>query len=80
MKMKINSKDFGVKEGNEVDHKRRRTTIDPVDHSKKQYYELLSEHVAQLSARRQLLYASNRHAILLIFQAMDANAALARIY
>jgi PPK2 family polyphosphate:nucleotide phosphotransferase len=31
-----------------------------------------SEHVAQLSSQQQLLYASNRHAVLLIFQAMDA--------
>ena len=29
------------------------------------------EHVAQLSSQQQLLYASNRHAVLLIFQAMD---------
>ena len=32
----------------------------------------MKEHVAQLSSQQQLLYASNRHAILLIFQAMDA--------
>ncbi len=40
--------------------------------SKKQYETLLEEHVAQLSSQQQLLYATNRHAILLIFQAMDA--------
>ena len=40
--------------------------------SKEQYQELLEEHVAQLSSQQQLLYASNRHALLLIFQAMDA--------
>ena len=34
--------------------------------------KLLEEHVAQLSSQQQLLYASNRHAVLLIFQAMDA--------
>ncbi len=33
---------------------------------------LLADHVAQLSDQQQLLYASNRHAVLLIFQAMDA--------
>jgi PPK2 family polyphosphate:nucleotide phosphotransferase len=32
----------------------------------------LEEHVAQLSSQQQLLYASNRYAVLLIFQAMDA--------
>ena len=40
--------------------------------SKEQYKKLLEEHVEQLSAQQQLLYASNRHAVLLIFQAMDA--------
>ncbi len=40
--------------------------------SKEQYQKLLEEHVAQLSSQQQLLYASNRYAILLIFQAMDA--------
>jgi PPK2 family polyphosphate:nucleotide phosphotransferase len=40
--------------------------------SKEQYKKLLEEHVAQLSLQQQLLYASNRHAVLLVFQAMDA--------
>jgi PPK2 family polyphosphate:nucleotide phosphotransferase len=40
--------------------------------SKGQYKELLEQHVAQLSELQQLHYASNRHAVLLIFQAMDA--------
>ena len=40
--------------------------------SKKQYKKLLEDHVAQLSALQQLHYASNRYAVLLIFQAMDA--------
>jgi PPK2 family polyphosphate:nucleotide phosphotransferase len=40
--------------------------------SKEHYQNLLQEHVAQLSSLQQLLYASNRYAVLLIFQAMDA--------
>jgi PPK2 family polyphosphate:nucleotide phosphotransferase len=40
--------------------------------SKEQYQKLLGEHVAGLSSQQQLLCASNRHAVLLIFQAMDA--------
>ena len=40
--------------------------------SKEQYHRLLGEHVAQLSEQQQLLFASNRYAVLLIFQAMDA--------
>ena len=46
--------------------------VEPVYKSKKQYKKLLDDHVGQLSALQQLLYASNRHAVLLIFQAMDA--------
>ena len=70
--MKINSKDFRVREGDDVNLKKWPTLVEPVYKSKEQYQELLKEHVAQLSAQQQLLYASNRHAVLLIFQAMDA--------
>jgi PPK2 family polyphosphate:nucleotide phosphotransferase len=70
--MKISSKDFRVREGEEVNLKRWPTKVEPVYKSKEQYKKLLEEHVAQLSSRQQLLYASNRYALLLIFQAMDA--------
>ena len=70
--MKINSKDFRVREGDEVSLKKWPTKVDPVYKSKEQYKKLLEEHVAQLSSQQELLYASNRYAILLIFQAMDA--------
>lgn len=70
--MKISSKDFRVREGDEVDLKKWPTMVDPVYKSKKQYHELLMDHVTRLSAQQQLLYASNRYAILLVFQAMDA--------
>ncbi len=70
--MKINTREFQVREGDKVDLKKWPTIVDPVYRSKKQYQELLAEHVARLSALQQLLYASNAHAVLLIFQAMDA--------
>ncbi len=70
--MKIGSKGFRVGEGNDVSLDKWPTKVDPVYKSKDQYEKLLSDHVEQLSAQQQLLYASNRHAILLIFQAMDA--------
>ena len=70
--MKINSKDFRVREGDKVNLKKWPTAVKPVYKSKEQYHELLGEHVAQLSAQQQLLYASNRYAVLIIFQAMDA--------
>src|SRR5450759_3653247 len=72
MKMKINSKDFRVREGDEVNLRKWPTTVKPVYKSKEQYQKLLEEHVAQLSLQQERLYASNRHAVLLIFQAMDA--------
>jgi len=70
--MKINSADFRVREGDEVNLHKWPTKVEPFYKSKQQYRQLLTTHVAQLSAQQQLLYASNRHAILLIFQAMDA--------
>jgi PPK2 family polyphosphate:nucleotide phosphotransferase len=70
--MPINSKDFLVREGSDVNLKKWPTLIDPVCKSKEHYSELLDEHVARLSSMQQLHYATNRHAILLIFQAMDA--------
>src|SRR6202451_4452877 len=70
--MHIRSKDFRVRERDEVDLGKWPTLIDPVYKSKEQYQELLSDHVARLSAQQQLLYADNHHALLLIFQAMDA--------
>ena len=70
--MKINSKEFRVQEGDEVNLRKWPTHVDPVYKSKKHYHKLLAEHVAQLSAQQQLLFASNRYAVLLIFQAMDA--------
>jgi len=70
--MKIKSKDFCVAAGEKVDLAERPTAIDPVYKSKQRYQELLKEHVAQLSEQQELLYASNRCALLVIFQAMDA--------
>jgi PPK2 family polyphosphate:nucleotide phosphotransferase len=70
--MKIHSKAFQVKEGDEINLKKWPTIVDPVYKSKEQYHELLEKHVAELSAQQQLLYSSNDHPILLILQAMDA--------
>jgi PPK2 family polyphosphate:nucleotide phosphotransferase len=72
MTMKINSNDFRVPEGEHVDLNKWPTKAAPVYGSKEQYKKLLEDHVAQLSAQQHLLYASNRYALLLIFQAMDA--------
>jgi len=70
--MKIHSKDFRVAAGHKVDLDKWPTKVDPVYKSKKQYKKLLEDHVARLSSLQQLLYSSSQHAVLLIFQAMDA--------
>ena len=70
--MKIDPDDFRVKEGHSVALRRWPTKVKPVYRSKEHYHEILAAHVAQLSALQELLYASDRYAILLIFQAMDA--------
>ena len=44
----------------------------PYCKSKEQYQQLLEEHVEELSSLQRLHYASNRYALLLIFQGMDA--------
>jgi PPK2 family polyphosphate:nucleotide phosphotransferase len=70
--MKIDTKRFRVRQSDTVKLRKWATLVEPVYRSKEHYHEILAEHVAQLSAHQQLLYASNTHAILLIFQAMDA--------
>jgi PPK2 family polyphosphate:nucleotide phosphotransferase len=69
--MKIDSKDFRVPPGKEVDLGKWPTIVDPYYKSKKQYKELLLEHMEKLSSLQQLHYASNQFALLVIFQGMD---------
>ncbi len=61
-----------IREGEYVNLDKLPTLIDPVYRSKKEYKEMLADHVAQLSKLQQVHYADNRYALLLIFQAMDA--------
>jgi len=70
--MKISSKEYRVKEDAEVDLKDWPTITRPVYDSKKNYQEILAEHVSGLREQQERLYANNAHALLIIFQAMDA--------
>ena len=70
--MKIHSKDFRVQPGKEVSLKEWPTTVKEIFKSKEAYHERLAEHIKELNSLQQLHYASNRHALLLIFQGMDA--------
>ena len=72
MKTSIASEDFRVRPGQEVTLSEWPTTEKPFFKSKKRYQELLGEHAEELSSLQQLHYASNRYALLLIFQGMDA--------
>ena len=70
--MKIDSNDFQVRPGQKVRLKEWPTKVQPFCKSKKDYQEVLQEHVEQMSKLQELHYASNRYALLLIFQGMDA--------
>ena len=69
--MKINSMDFRVT-WKKVKLSEWPTIVKPVYKSKEQYQEILAEHIEKLSSLQQLHYASNRYALLLIFQGIDS--------
>ncbi|MBS0643659.1 MAG: polyphosphate kinase 2 family protein [Proteobacteria bacterium] len=69
---KIQTSPYHLGENAAVELQKWQTRGDPIAKSKSDYKRLLAEHVDRLSALQHLLYASNRHALLLIFQAMDA--------
>ncbi len=70
--MKISTKEFRIREGGKVRLKKLPTKVKPFYKSDEHYKELLAAHIKELSKRQDLLYAHNRYALLLIFQAMDA--------
>lgn len=69
---KIDPDDYRVKPGKTVDLKKSPTAVKPVCSSKEEYEALLKDHIEKLSDLQTMLYAVNRYALLLIFQAMDA--------
>ncbi len=72
MRMKQVAARCRVPEGETVDLQERPTSAKPLYRSKDEYHALLADHVEQLQRLQHLLYASNRFALLVIFQAMDA--------
>jgi PPK2 family polyphosphate:nucleotide phosphotransferase len=70
--MKIDTQDFHVPPAKIVHLEMWPTHVDPVYKSKKKYHTLLETQVEELSSLQRLHYASNRHALLLIFQGMDS--------
>jgi polyphosphate kinase 2 (PPK2 family) len=69
--MKIDANAFKLREGAEVDLSLWATKVKRPCKSKKAYHKVLKNHVEQLSDQQRMLYASNRHSLLLVFQAMD---------
>jgi PPK2 family polyphosphate:nucleotide phosphotransferase len=70
--MHLKSNNYRVRAAERVELGKWPTLVDPVYKTSEEYQELLRKHIKALSAQQELLYASNRYAVLLIFQAMDA--------
>jgi PPK2 family polyphosphate:nucleotide phosphotransferase len=70
--IEVDIADFRVEPGARVDLARSPTRIEPLYGSKKAYRAGLDAGTEQLRNLQRLLYAHNRYALLLIFQAMDA--------
>src|SRR5471030_2938070 len=70
--MKYEPQEFQVRPGKRVRLKAWPTITKPVYESPKEYKHILKDHIQELSHLQSLLYASDRYALLLIFQAMDA--------
>ena len=70
--MKLDSRQFQARSGKKINLRRQPTRIDPFYESKEHAQQLLTAQVAQLAKQQQLLWASDRYALLVIFQALDA--------
>jgi PPK2 family polyphosphate:nucleotide phosphotransferase len=70
--MKIDSEKFRVRPDARIKLDKVPTKVEPFYKSEKKYRALLQEHVSALSDQQELLYGSDRYALLLIFQGMDA--------
>jgi PPK2 family polyphosphate:nucleotide phosphotransferase len=70
--MKIHVKEYRVGDDEKVDLDKWPTQVEPAYKSEDDYKALLAHHVHDLARLQNLHYASDRYAILLIFQAMDA--------
>lgn len=69
--MEIKTKDYRVPAGARLDLAEWRTKVSELYRSKNDYKKTLKAQVESLSDLQRIHYASNRYALLLIFQAMD---------
>lgn len=72
MTKSIRTEEFCVPPNVTVKLKEWPTRVKPFYKSKKRYHQLLEEQVDELRELQRLHYASNRYALLLIFQGMDS--------
>jgi PPK2 family polyphosphate:nucleotide phosphotransferase len=70
--MRINTDEFRAPARKKVHLDAWPTRVKPIYGSKRAYQNMLQSQVERLSALQRLLYACNRHSLLIIFQAMDA--------
>ncbi len=70
--MKINLEDFRIDAGESVDIETLPTRIKPYYSDEKAYLAALHEGREQMGEAQKRLYASANHAVLILFQAMDA--------
>lgn len=70
--VKIDLEQFQISSNDKLQLKHFPTRIDPLYRSTAHYQKLLARQISLLGEQQSLLYASNTHALLIIFQAMDA--------
>ena len=70
--MKNDPDTFRARPGKKVNLKKWPTAIEPLYSSKEDYRSRLAAQAEELGELQELLYAQNRYALLVIFQAMDA--------
>ncbi len=70
--MSIDVEPFRAREGRTLNLKKCQTRVRRFYASDDEYEAMLAAQVARLSEQQNLLYADDRHALLVIFQAMDA--------
>jgi PPK2 family polyphosphate:nucleotide phosphotransferase len=71
--MKIRTRAFRVPHDKKVSLAKWPTRVAPIYDSDEDYERLLGKHVDKLSKLQELMYASDRFALLLIFQGMDTS-------
>ncbi|MDA8225031.1 MAG: polyphosphate kinase 2 family protein, partial [Betaproteobacteria bacterium] len=70
--MKFDAEQFRIQPDKRVELAHQPTHVAPLYASKADYQNLLAAQVAELSALQEVFYAASSHAVLFIFQAMDA--------